>query len=91
MGVDLAFELQYLLSDVIGEEVVIEDYSYSDEGVLCIEARIRGEHRKACIEVKQCKAIKSPAKREKCIVRFLSSNEKALEELRSKLAEGDKA
>ncbi len=91
MGVDLVFELQYLLSDVLGEEIVVEDYSYSDEGVLCVEARIRGEHRRACIEVKQCKAVKSPGKREKCIVRFLSANEKVLEELRSKLVEGDKA
>lgn len=91
MGVDLVFELQYLLSDVLGEEIVIEDYSYSDEGVLCVEARVRGEHRRACIEVKRCKAVKSPGKRGKCIVRFLSSNEKALEELRSKLLEGGKA
>jgi len=91
VGVDLVFELQYLLSDVLGEEIVVEGYSYSDEGVLCVEARIRGEHRRACIEIKQCKAVKSPGKRGKCIVRFLSSNEKALEELRSKLVGGGKA
>ena len=91
MGVDLAFELQYLLSDVLGEEIVVENYSYSDEGVLCIDARIRGEHRRACIEVKQCKTVKSPSKRGKCIVRFLSSNEKVLEELCSKLVEECKA
>jgi len=58
MPVDLAFELGYLLSDMIGEEVEIVDYSFDPEtGRLCVKARVGGREASGCVEVRACKGL----------------------------------
>ena len=88
MGVDVVFELQYLLSDALGEDIVVKDYSYSSDGVLCITVEKGDKPKRVCIEVKQCKGIQSVTKRDKCIIRYLSSHDEALARLRDELLRG---
>ncbi|BEP17401.1 hypothetical protein PYJP_07530 [Pyrofollis japonicus] len=89
MSIDLAFELSYLLSDVIGKEVTIKDYSFDPEaGTLCVSAEIEDKNKTACIEIKQCKKIPSETKQFKCIVRTLASNEELLRRLAELLQGG---
>ncbi len=87
MPVDLVFELSYMLSDLIGREVVVEEYRYDREGgVLCVTVRVDSARGEACIPVRQCRTV--PEERlEKCLAKALASNEKLLQDLAGRVAE----
>jgi hypothetical protein len=86
VSVDVGFELSYILSDVLGRSVRVEDYSYDPgKGVLCVVAVVNGVRSKACIEVRQCKSIQNPNKRWKCVLRALAEREELLRSLAERL------
>jgi len=86
MPVDLAFELGYLLSDMIGEEVEIVDYSFDPEtGRLCVKARVGGREASGCVEVRACKGLAEESKWVRCISKNFAGSEKLVRELADRL------
>lgn len=81
MGVDLEFELKYILSDALGKEVEVKILSFdSSTGELCIEI----DGKKVCSVFKQCKGL-DQAKALRCVAKALSGSEKAVSELVEKV------
>ena len=81
MSVDVLFELTYMLSDVSGKNIEVEEYRYDrTRGVLCVKAFIEGIEKTGCIDLKQCKQVPE-SKLPKCITRSLAENEKKIKEL----------
>jgi len=86
MPVDLAFELGYLLGDMLGEEVEIVDYSFEPEtGRLCVQARVGGREASGCVEVKACRGLAEESKWLRCVSKNLVGSEKLVRELADKL------
>ena len=82
MPVDLAFELSYLLSDKLGEDVEVVEWSFEpSDATLCIKALVAGVERRACIQVKPCRNITDEAKASRCLAKNLVNNERLLEKL----------
>ncbi len=82
MPVDIAFELSYLLSDKLGEDVSVENLSFDPEtGRLCIEAVVGDRRGRACIEVRACKGLREEGKWVRCVSKNVVNNEKLLDEL----------
>ena len=85
MPVDLAFELSYLLSDALGAEVEVKEYSYDPAtGRLCVRALIGGAERTGCTMVRQCKGLEGP-RLERCLSKAFTTVQKHVEELASAL------
>jgi len=86
MPVDLAFELGYLLGDILGEEVEIVDYSFEPEtGRLCVQAKVGGREVSGCVEVKACKGLVGESKWVRCVSKNLVGSEKLVRELAERL------
>jgi len=86
MPADLAFELGYLLGDILGEEVEIVDYSFEPEtGKLCVQAKVGGKEASGCIEVKACKGLAEENKWVRCVSKNLVGSEKLVKELAERL------
>ena len=79
MTVDLAFELSYLLSDILGREVRVESYRFDPgTGRLCVA--LEGSGGEACTLVRACKGL-APGRAERCIAKALAQGGRPLEEL----------
>ncbi len=77
MGVDLEFELRYLLSDVLGKEVSVANVGFdSSKAELCMDV----DGRRVCVVVKQCRGLEG-SKAVRCISKALTSDERILREL----------
>ena len=86
MPVDLAFELSYLLSDKLGEDVEVKEWSFEpSDATLCVRVATGTGEKQACIQVKPCKGIADEAKAARCIAKNLVNNEKLVEQLAEQL------
>ena len=81
MPADLAFELGYLLSDLLGSEVVVEGYEFDpSEARLCVRVRSGSRAGEACATVRSCRGLEG-VKAVRCLSRTLAQGGKPLEEL----------